>query len=403
MTTTQQRAPGGSRSRSTRSTSRARQQPGGQRGAAAGRQPLQPGRARLDRRGRRQRQLGPGAAEGDQADLVAPLVGVQQQRQHRALDRRHPLAGGHRAGGVDHEQHEVALAALADRLRAGRPGARTSPRPGPPARRLVRARRPQRWPSGAAWSACRPGGGRTGRAAVVGTGPGPAARRALAEPGDGEQTSSGTARRPARRAARRVGPAGGWRGRPGRRRGRWDRRGRRAARAARRRRGAGRRDPADRRELRGSRGRCPGRPGQAAAGAVRAALGVLGAAPVAPGRAPDSLQRLVELVLVEAGRVERVAAAPVRQREQRGLPDVLARSPRSARPRRPARSRCGPSRCRRACRPPRTRRRPRRSGAARASPSTHRGQQLPGGDDALRAARPPRSAQRAANAAGSAS
>ena len=63
------------------------EQPGGQRRAAAGRQRRQPGRGRVDRRGRRQQQLGAGAAERDQPDLVAALVGVEQQRQHRALDR----------------------------------------------------------------------------------------------------------------------------------------------------------------------------------------------------------------------------------------------------------------------------------------------------------------------------
>ena len=42
--------------------------------------------------GRERHARRPVAAEGDQADLVAPLVGVEQQRQHGALHRRHPRA-----------------------------------------------------------------------------------------------------------------------------------------------------------------------------------------------------------------------------------------------------------------------------------------------------------------------
>ena len=68
------------------------------------------------------------AAEGDHGDLVAALVGVAQQGQRGTADGGHPVAGGHRAGGVDDEDHQVALAALADGpaqvvgLQAQRPG-----------------------------------------------------------------------------------------------------------------------------------------------------------------------------------------------------------------------------------------------------------------------------------------
>ena len=63
----------------------------------------------------RQHEVSAVAAEGDQPDLVAALVGVEQQRQDRGLHLLHPLARGHRARGVDAEQDQVGLLALARR------------------------------------------------------------------------------------------------------------------------------------------------------------------------------------------------------------------------------------------------------------------------------------------------
>ena len=148
-----------------------REQPAGpqqavrQRRAAAGAQVGEPGLRGRHARGRRQHDLGAGAAERQQPDLVAALVGVAQQRQHRAGDGRHPLARGHRPGGVDGEQHEVALAALA--LGAAQVAAVAAAgrcRPGPGAAGAVR--RPRRWPAGAAprrGAASRGWDGRSGR------------------------------------------------------------------------------------------------------------------------------------------------------------------------------------------------------------------------------------------------
>ena len=59
--------------------------------------------------------VGLAGAERDEPDLVAALVGVEQQREDRGLDLLHALARGHRAGGVDAEQDEVGLVALLDR------------------------------------------------------------------------------------------------------------------------------------------------------------------------------------------------------------------------------------------------------------------------------------------------
>ena len=118
VTTTTSARRARSRTCSTRSTSAARSRPARQRRAPAGRQRGQPRR----RRPRRcvvggSDELGV-ARRGSvtSADLVAALVGVGEQAEHGALDGAHARAGGHRAGGVDDEQHEVALAALADGL-----------------------------------------------------------------------------------------------------------------------------------------------------------------------------------------------------------------------------------------------------------------------------------------------
>ena len=82
----------------------------------------------------KQQQLGLVPAEGHQTHPVAALVGVEQEREDRRLDLAHPLAGGHRPGGVDGEQHEVGLAPAGDRVAQvvagdpGRAGARSAPR-----------------------------------------------------------------------------------------------------------------------------------------------------------------------------------------------------------------------------------------------------------------------------------
>ena len=89
------------------------QQALGERRTTSGRQVAEAPGGDVDRVGRRQRDLGRVAAEGDQPDLVAALVGVEQQAEDRGLDLLHPLARGHRAGRVDAEEHEVGLAPLA--------------------------------------------------------------------------------------------------------------------------------------------------------------------------------------------------------------------------------------------------------------------------------------------------
>ena len=89
-----------------------REQPFGERRASAVGQVGEPPGRHVHGARRRQRELGTAAAEGDEPDLVAPLVGVEQEGEHGRLDGLHPLARGHRARGVDTEQHEVGLLAL---------------------------------------------------------------------------------------------------------------------------------------------------------------------------------------------------------------------------------------------------------------------------------------------------
>ena len=107
----------------------------------------------VHRRRRRQQQPWRPAAERDHRDLVATLISVPQQRQRRATDRRHPVARRHRTRRVDHEDHQVAFAALPDRAahvvgfrprtarpplptRGGQQGARRHARRGPVRARL---------------------------------------------------------------------------------------------------------------------------------------------------------------------------------------------------------------------------------------------------------------------------
>ena len=112
-------------------------EPGGQRGLPSGGHALQPARGGVHRRGGRQQQLRAGAAEADEAHLVAALVGVEQQREHGALDRFHPAAGGHRPAGVHQEQDQVGLPPLAAAL--AQVGAfQDQAGPGPAAADLVR-------------------------------------------------------------------------------------------------------------------------------------------------------------------------------------------------------------------------------------------------------------------------
>ena len=58
----------------------------------------------------------PAAAEGDERDAVAALVGVGEQAEDRALHARHAPPRAHRARGVDAEDDERALAARAQVL-----------------------------------------------------------------------------------------------------------------------------------------------------------------------------------------------------------------------------------------------------------------------------------------------
>ena len=276
------------------SSSAGRQQAGGQRGPATG------AAARRSRSAPPRRPTTVGgssssascAAERDQADLVAPLVGVGQQRQHGALDRAHPLPRGHRAGGVDDEQHQVALAALADGLAqvAARAAAASV---GAAARDLVRR------------------GGAQGRGQVHRRQP---ARRACGRPVSRPLPPSAL-----RRGGRTTPPRGCDPGHPQPRRAGTSRR---PAAAPRRRRVAGRRRP----------GPASGvsAPARRTVGAVRrSAPPRRRSAASAPRSGPWSSLRqrlvegVVELLLVESGRVERGAAAAVRQREPGRRADVL--------------------------------------------------------------------------------
>ena len=246
-----------------------------------------------------------GRPERDQPDLVPALVGVAQQRQHRAGDGGHPPPRGHRAGGVDGEQHEVALAALA--LGAAQVAAvQQQPGAGAAAGPLVRRgggdRGGQVQVRGAA-RACRRSGARSGRCRC-----GPA--------------SGGRARPPRRRAPRAGGPEGGDGGGAGAatvavRRGplgRWSRVGRDASGADAVLRLAGQHAPPTGRRRPGRRG--PGRRRVRSSGS-----GPSGGS--SGSGCPRSSQRLVEGLARPSRLVERVAAAPVRQREPRGGPHVL--------------------------------------------------------------------------------
>ena len=158
------------------------QQPGGERGAAAGRQLGQPGRGGLHRGGRGQQHPRGRPAERDHAHLVPALVGVQQQGQHRALDRPHPGPGRHRAAGVHQEQDEVALAAFPAGLAQVLAPQPQSARPGPAPLDLVR--RGGREGGGQVDLAHRPGGPpRPGDPPGGSPGPGTPAFRARADSG----------------------------------------------------------------------------------------------------------------------------------------------------------------------------------------------------------------------------
>ena len=102
VTTTSNGRRAGSRSRSTRARARAaaarRRGECGRRSAA--RQAAPSRVSTVDVGGSSSVGL-PAPPEGHQPDLVAPLVGVEQQRQDRGLDRPIRCAGGHRSAGVD--------------------------------------------------------------------------------------------------------------------------------------------------------------------------------------------------------------------------------------------------------------------------------------------------------------
>ena len=289
----------------------------GQRRTAPARQVGQPARGDLDRGGGRQGEDGLRPAERHQPDLVAALVGVEQQREHGGLDRLHALARGHRARGVDREQHEVGLAALghgvpqvgADELQ---PTARR-----PPAGALVRGGGADRGaevqgPVLAVGQrrADGPSGRRHGPAAAPGR-PGPDAAGGE-EPGAVRLARGGDGHRDHLRCRRLlVG------------RGRLVLRGRRLGLAFR-----GLAVPVARAAGGVGPGRGGGRVaglGVARVGRVAGALGVvrLGARRRLLGRLGLVVaEQLVEQVLVEPGGVERVAPPAVRQREPGGGPDV---------------------------------------------------------------------------------
>ena len=73
------------------------QQPFGERRSTTGRQRLQPPYGGLDAARRRQRDGRLGAGERDEPDRVAPLVRVEQQRDDRRLHLTHPPLRPHRA------------------------------------------------------------------------------------------------------------------------------------------------------------------------------------------------------------------------------------------------------------------------------------------------------------------
>ncbi len=281
------------------------QQPGRQRRPPARRQRLQPDRGRVHRRGRRQGDVGGRTPEGHQPHLVPPLVGVEQQRQHGTFHGTHPLPGRHRPGGVDDEQHEVALTPLARRLPQVVPAHHQSaPRPAP--RPLVRRRRlHRRRQVQLGQRALGPAG--PGGPPVLGPRPRTPPGGALAEPGHAQHLRTERLRGPYGRLL--TGTAAG-------------------------------------------RLRLPALPGLGPPGGVTVALrGVVGlrltagaagtrVGVVVPPTAPvpvlpaELLQRLVELVLVQPRRVEGIAPPPVRQCQQRGLPHVLRQYVGPPRPRR---------------------------------------------------------------------
>jgi hypothetical protein len=80
-----------------------------QRGAATGGQGVQRLFGLFHLTGGRQHQLGLTATEGDDGNLVAALVGVLQQAEHRALYLLHALLRGHGAGGIHHQHNQIAL------------------------------------------------------------------------------------------------------------------------------------------------------------------------------------------------------------------------------------------------------------------------------------------------------
>ena len=244
------------------------------------------------------------AAEGDQPDLVAALVGVAQQRQHGAGDRGHAACG--RPSSRTRRRRTARGCPRGPRARRGA-GRRAAAR----ARRPTRPRR--RWCGAAAATVagrCRsaarrgvPSVGRTTRPESVRARdrcPGaPSPRPGTCEPPGPERRrrraarASRTRRRPRREAfGDRPDAASGTSDRP-------DAGVRSVGRAARERR-------------RGRRHRRPGgRPGRAR----RRRSG--------SGSGRRSSQGLVERLLVDPRLVERVAAAPVRQRQPGGDPHVL--------------------------------------------------------------------------------
>src|SRR5664280_1240648 len=123
--------------------------------------------------------------------------------QRRLLDRAHPLSGGHRAAGVHYEQHEVPLAASADRLAQVVP-VQHDPRSAPAAGALVRGGGRH---GGGQVQRAQPTGrpaGPDGAAGVAGAAPAPAGRRGC--PHRSPRRSSRRPRCEPGRASRR-GPA----------------------------------------------------------------------------------------------------------------------------------------------------------------------------------------------------
>ena len=89
-------------------------QPFGERCPPAGRQVVESLGRDLDRTGWRKGDLGRLVTEGDDADAVAPPVGIEQQRQDGRLDLMHPFPRRHRPRRIDDEHHQVGFASLPD-------------------------------------------------------------------------------------------------------------------------------------------------------------------------------------------------------------------------------------------------------------------------------------------------